>query len=437
MRIAKAHFLDPSANGPYGVAALALSLFVFAYSTIFGQISILAFYGVWFLLIAVDYRRALGNPWRYAWVLVFCVFCGLSVFWSLAPSVSARGAVQYATHILCALIAARACSDRTLTIGALTGVLVVLIYSFAFGGYHFDAIDGTYSFVGAFSSKNQLGFFASLGVFFAWVCLFALPFGLMARGFALLVGLLSAYALFASQSATSIIGAVVTIGVLAALRLILTLRPSTRRAGFAVALVLAISLGFVAINAGAIDGVLGLFGKDSTLTGRTYLWAEGLAAFRQMPLLGTGYQAYWVQGFSEAERLWAEFFIASRSGFHFHNTYVEALVELGAIGFLLLVLTLLAITIGHLLRVLNRDQDRSSYILLGLMVLMLIRSFAEVDSLYPYAVGSFLIYFAAGRLALPSGVMAEETRARRMRLGRRPARPVTAGLGWEGRPLVR
>lgn len=420
MRIAKAHFLDPAASAPYGVAALALSYFVFAYSTIFGQVSILAFYGVWFLLIAIDYRRALGNPWRYAWVLVFCVFCCLSVFWSLAPSVSARGAVQYATHILCALIAARICSDRTLTIGSLMGVLVVLLYSFAFGGYHFDSIDGTYSFVGAFSSKNQLGFFASLGVFFAWVCIFALPFGMVTKGFALFVGLLSAYALFASQSATSIIGVVLTIAVLVALRLMLTLRPSARRASFFIALVLAISLAFVAINAGAIDGVLGLFGKDSTLTGRTYLWAEGMAAFRQTPLLGTGYQAYWVQGFSEAERLWAEFFIASRSGFHFHNTYVEALVELGAIGFLLLVTTLLTITIGHLRRVLNQDNDRSSYILLGLIVLMLVRSFAEVDSLYPYAVGSFLIYFAAGRLSLASGVMVRQTNPRRVRTGLRP-----------------
>lgn len=399
MRIAKAHFLDPGSNGPYCVAALALSIVVFAYSTIFGQIAVLAFYGVWLLLVAVDYRRALGNPWNYAWILAFCIFCGFSVFWSLAPSVSARGAVQYASHIFCAIIAARVCSDRTLTIGVLVGVLVVLLYSFAFGGYHYDAIDGTYSFVGAFASKNQLGFYASLGVFFAGICIFALPFGIMTKGFAAATGLLSAYALVASQSATSIIGVALTMVVLVLLRLILTFRPAMRRAGFIAALMLGAGVAVVAVNAGAIDGVLGLFGKDATLTGRTYLWSEGMAAFREAPLLGTGYQAYWVQGFAEAERLWAEFYIGSRSGFHFHNTYIEALVELGAIGFVLLVATLLTIVVGHLLRVLNRDHDRSSYILLGLMVLMVIRSFAEVDSLYPYSVGSFLVYFAGSRLA--------------------------------------
>ncbi|VVT10003.1 O-antigen ligase [Rhizobium sp. EC-SD404] len=417
MRIAKAHFLDPRSNGPYGVGALALSIVVFAYSTIFGPIAVLAFYGVWMLLVAVDYRRALGNPWNYVWIFVFCIFCGLSVFWSLAPSVSARGAVQYASHILCAIIAARVCADRTLTIGVLVGVLIVLLYSFAFGGYHYDAIDGTYSFVGAFASKNQLGFYASLGVFFAGICIFALPFGLVAKGFAAATGLLSAYALVASQSATSIIGVALTVGVLVLLRAILALRPSTRRAGFIAALLLGVGFAVVAVNAGAIDTVLGLFGKDATLTGRTYLWSEGLAAFRGAPLLGTGYQAYWVQGFAEAERLWAEFYIGSRNGFHFHNTYIEALVELGAIGLVLLVATLLTIVVGHLLRVLNRDHDRSSYILLGLMVLMVIRSFAEVDSLYPYSVGSFLVYFAGGRLALKETARSAKTAAPRVDVG--------------------
>ena len=86
--------------------------------------------------------------------------------------------------------------------------------------------------------------------------------------------------------------------------------------------------------------LLGAFGKDSTLTGRTYLWAEGLAAAGAAPTFGTGYYAYWVQGFPEAERLWEEFYITSRSGFHFHNTYIEALVELGVVGFALVALWL-------------------------------------------------------------------------------------------------
>ena len=95
---------------------------------------------------------------------------------------------------------------------------------------------------------------------------------------------------------------------------------------------LAVATVVIGLNIGALDLLLGAFGKDATLTGRTYLWAEGLAAARENPFLGVGYQAYWVQGFPEAERLWEEFYIGSRSGFHFHNTYIEVLVELGFVG---------------------------------------------------------------------------------------------------------
>ena len=69
-------------------------------------------------------------------------------------------------------------------------------------------------------------------------------------------------------------------------------------------------------------------------------------------IVGAGYQAYWVQGFAAAEHLWLEFYIPARSGFHFHNTYIEVLVELGFVGFALLVLVIARVLFGHLTRLL-------------------------------------------------------------------------------------
>jgi len=57
-------------------------------------------------LIVVDYRKVLGNYNRYAWIYAFAAIAFLSVFWSAAPSVSMRAAIQYFTQVLCALIAA-------------------------------------------------------------------------------------------------------------------------------------------------------------------------------------------------------------------------------------------------------------------------------------------------------------------------------------------
>jgi exopolysaccharide production protein ExoQ len=164
--------------------------------------------------------------------------------------------------------------------------------------------------------------------------------------------------------------------------------------------------GAVALAFGGFDMLLAAFGKNATLTGRTYLWSQGLAAAAQAPLLGVGYQGYWVEGFPEAERLWAEFYITAHTGFHFHNTYVEVLVELGVVGVLLLALVLIRTTAGYLVRFLDNRDDVAARIMLGLLAMLLMRSLVEVDVTTPYAVGSLLLYYSAARLSAPRSAAA-------------------------------
>jgi Lipid A core - O-antigen ligase and related enzymes len=398
MRIAKSLLVEPEKNELYGIIAVALSFFVLAYSSRFGQISILAYYALWFPLVLVDHRSVLGNYPRYMWVFTFGLFCFLSAFWSMAPSISLRAATQHLTHVACAVIAMRVLSPETLARGAVTGCCIILLFSLAFGSYHSDALDGTYSFVGAFSSKNQLGLYASLGLIFSY----AVVMIFRSRGLWLLagsaVGLLSCYSLFASQSATSVITTIAVLGLCLAMRLGLFLAPRQRKGVFAVGVVLAIGATAVAMQAGGMDAILGAFGKDSTLTGRTYLWQQGILAAAEAPWFGVGYQGYWVQGFAEAERLWQDFFIAGRSGFHFHNTYIEAMVETGLAGTILLTGVLLISFCGHLKRFLVFDRSDGSLLLFALSALLLVRSFVEVDILHPYHIGSFLLYYAVGKL---------------------------------------
>lgn len=400
MKIAKAAFIRPDDNALYGTAAVALSLFVFAYSTRFGQVSILAYYGLWLPLVLLDYRRVLGNYLRFLWIFGFALFCFLSVFWSPAPGISMRTAIQYITHIVCALIAMRTLSTATLTRGAVIGCGIVLVYSLLFGVYHYDPLDGTYSFVGAFASKNQLGFFASLGLLFTYAGLMILGFRRLWLIAAAGTAALSAYSLFASQSATSVLTTLAIIMLCLGLQVLGQLAPRQRKMLFAAGLVIAVIGANAALALGAMDAVLGAFGKDSTLTGRTYLWQQGIEAARQSPVAGVGYQGYWVQGFPEAERLWEEFYIASRSGFHFHDTYIETMVETGIIGTVLLSLTLLIGLFGHLKRLLHDDDNPDSMVMFAILALLLVRSFVEIDIMHPYHVGSFLFYFAAGRLTL-------------------------------------
>lgn len=399
MRIAKTRLIGPDGNEAYAAFAIAVSFFVFAYSFRFGQVSILAYYALWMPLVAVDYRRVLGNYARYAWIFAFALFACLSVFWSQAPGTTARAGVQYLSHVVCALIAMRVVDTRTLVRGGLIGTGLVLVYSMVFGVYHLDPLDGTYSFVGAFASKNQLGFYASLAVLFAFAALFLGvergPWKLAAIG-CVLVAL---YCLKASQSATSVLTTVAIASLCLALRALERLAPRHRKMLFLTLAVLGVLIVIAGAYGGGYEMVLGAFGKDATLTGRTYLWQQGIETAGQAPFAGIGYQAFWVQGFALAEKLWADFFISGRSGFHFHNTFIAATVETGLVGCLLLTMVLVVTLAGHLGRLLSAVRDEEALVLFTIAALLAVRTFVEIDILNPYHVGSFLLYFAAGKLA--------------------------------------
>ncbi|TPN89774.1 O-antigen ligase family protein [Mesorhizobium sp. CU2] len=393
MKIPKSILIDPDRNETYGTFAVVVSMIAFAYSSLFGQVLILAYYAVWLPLIFVDYRRF---TWKLssAWLpILFAAYVCFSVFWSQAAGISARAAVQYSSHLVCAYVAARTINVRTLVVGSLIGIFFVLLYSLKVGAYALDTMDGTFNFVGAFSSKNQVGLFASLGVFFYLVFIGFYRRNWLGFLWTAPIILLSLYSLAIAHSATSVAALPAGLGIAALLSMSKILSLRYRRVIFVVGSGALVASVVAALNAGLFDLLLGLFGKDSTLTGRTYLWEQGWAAAQQRPLLGYGYAAYWVQGFADPERLWVEFYISTRTGFHFHNTYVEALVELGFIGVTMLALIILISFWGHISKVVFGDWRADSVVLAGAMALLLLRSFFEVEVLPPFVVGSFLMYF--------------------------------------------
>lgn len=398
MKIPKSILIDPERNKAYAAFAVAVSVFAFAYSTNFGKILILAYYLVWLPLLFVDYRRFTRDLSGIWLPLVFVTYICLSVFWSQAAGTSARAGLQYFSHILCAYVAARTISVRTLVLGSLIGIFVVLLYSLKVGGYALDTIDGTTNFVGAFGSKNQVGFFASLGIFFCLAFLVFYRRNWMSFVWTAPIMLLSVYMLAIAHSATSVASLPAVIGIVALLTMSKILSRAYRRVMFVVGAVALVTGVVAALNLGLLDFVLGIFGKDSTLTGRTYLWEQGWLAAQQHPVLGYGYAAYWIQGFADPERLWAEFYISTRTGFHFHNTYIETLVELGFIGMTILALIILRSFWGHVSKVVFGDWSADSVVLAGAVGLMLIRSFFEVELLGPYFTASFIVYYGLFKL---------------------------------------
>lgn len=400
MKIAKAKLVSPGSNDTYAALALALSVFVFAYSLIFGQKSILLFYALWLPLLLVDPGLLLRETRRSFWLFVFPAFACFSTFWSAAPGTTLRAGVQYFSLVVCALIASKIVSMSALTRGMVVGVALVLGYSLVFGHFSYDPMDATYSFVGAFASKNQLGFYASLGILFGIAAILLARPGDWLSLVWLGVVALSAYSLMAAHSATSVLSIAAAVLMMFGMGALFAFPSRDRQVVFGFGLfllVLVVSLG----ASGAAEGILGLVGKDTTLTGRTYLWSEGLSQSQSAPLLGMGYRAFWTQGFAHAEQLWAEFFITERAGFHFHNTYIETLVGLGYVGVLILVLLVAGALFGNLLRLLTFDGSRERLILFSTTLLLVIRSFFEIDFLTPYTIGGFLLYYSASSVLAP------------------------------------
>lgn len=413
IRLSKSLFVQPPTNGPYVVVAVAVSLFTFAYSVNFGQILILLLYALWFLPVAVQPRILMHRVGSMLPFLALAALATISTLWSENPSASLRTGIQYTSTIVCAVIAARIAGPRSLVVGGLVGSILVLAYSVANGRYSYDVVDGSYQFVGAFASKNQLGFFASLAMLFALFSFFVegrLRFPLRVVG--LLVGAFGTWTLMRTGSATSVITIAGTLGGAVALLVGGRMRALPRFVIFAAGAVAVLLGAVVALQGGAFEGILGAFGKDTTLTGRTYLWREGLIAFQKNPIVGMGYSAFWTVGFEDAERLWEEFFIAGKTGFHFHNAYIEVAVGLGTVGLVVCVMTLVAF-LALAVRALLRPMVTPDTVLsVSAGILLLMRSMVEIDFLTPYTVGSFLLYFAVMRLLLPVPEANRRTRSR-------------------------
>lgn len=86
-----------------------------------------------------------------------------------------------------------------------------------------------------------------------------------------------------------------------------------------------------------VDQFLGGLGKDSTLTGRTYLWSVAIQSMDQHPVLGMGFEAFWQPDVYDSTKLLRNAEGNIITGFH--NVFLETVVATGLLGgfFLMLI----------------------------------------------------------------------------------------------------
>jgi len=369
-----------------GIGFVALTTIIMAYSHLVSVIPILAMYVMWFPFLYYKKDFTIRPSIDIALPLIFAGYCITSSVWSDYPGHSLYSSIQYLSMIICSIIIARRLSFDDFLKGISLGVFLVLICTFHTGSFSFDAL---------FGSKNQVGFFSQIGIIFSIFIIFSKNNSFISKMiFAAPTFALSIVCLGLSHSASSVISTATVLAICCVGLFIGKLSKPNRPIILSLLLlgVLTIGFSFYAFDINPQTEILAFFGKDSTLTGRTDLWKYGLSYFTRNPILGDGYLAFWVEGRPEAEALWEEFYIPNKTGFHFHNLFIQTMVDLGIVGLLILLVSIATFSLKSISSLIHNASTLYTILPLALAFMFLTRSFVEVDILNAFGIGPLLFY---------------------------------------------
>lgn len=267
---------------------------------------------------------------RREWMLVLiALWCLMSFTWSAYSGLTMRYGIQLCLTIAVAVVIGYRVAPMTflkilLVVSSLAG-LASLLSGRSRG-------DGA-GYLGIYASKNALADASSVLILLSLAVLVDRRLSGRWRVPALISLMLGGVLLVMGKSSGALVSTLIVLMVYGVILFLQRMTPYARVVVVAMALVLAAAIGVIIYSFS--DELARMFlsatGKDITLTGRTDLWAVALQQIAARPILGSGYQAFWVQGQPIAEQMWAQFGISTRSGFHFHNTLLSNAVEIGVL----------------------------------------------------------------------------------------------------------
>jgi exopolysaccharide production protein ExoQ len=335
--------------------------------------------------------RAAINSWP---VLVLPILAVASVAWSNYPDVTLRASVQLVLTILAAILMVSRFNARQFLVALFLSSCVTCLACLAFPSYA-EATDGI-AFVGIMGSKNQLAFLAGTLILTALAIVIDRKHLKIIRLAAIGGIVLGLGLVVVAKSAGGLLDAIAGCVIFVSAVLTIRLRRSSRAFLMAAAIILATPAVIMAptIQNYVNDFIVDVLHKDTTLTGRTYLWDRAASISAERPLLGVGYNAFWVQGESDAEGLWAYGGITARTGFNFHNQYIDIVVMLGWLGLIAFVFAVIYTSLGVGIESLIAPSV-AGCCLLANVVVCVIRSFTESGLISEFNF-FFVIFFAAG-----------------------------------------
>jgi len=302
--------------------------------------------------------------------LAYCLFASFSTAWSSEPSSSLSAGVSLTISTVFAIfLCSRFSGERLLVLlgwvvlilAMATGFFAVLVPS-----YGLDHMTHSGAWTGVFNQKNTLG---QVMVFGTGIGLAqkATNFSQQLFRYCIIFLSIAEVGLSRSREAWLVCGAVLLVHFL--FKGYKLFRLSSRRT--VLLLVLGCTLISSSLMAALYAFLLKLVGRDVTLTGRTVLWQAVLEQCRIHPIGGYGLATFW--GTGNAFPVYAITHWVPTSS---HNGFLECLLELGAIG-LILLLGILFLALQNAAKILTYHENFDSskawiYCILAISILNMV-----------------------------------------------------------------
>ncbi len=351
------------------------------------------------IFVASRYKqfiRAIAVAWP---MLILAGFCLLSTIWSIDPGLTLRrSAFLMGTTLAGIYLGSRYTVTEVteiLLISFYTMCAFTLIYRIAAPRYVIDVSHGN-ALRGMTLHKN--GFGEIMALFFLQLLLWVpqkkwrfIRFASIPLSFGLLL---------LSRSSTSLIVTVLVASIIPTLRV---LKLPFRQRWPAVLLTGVFSASVVAGLIQLIDPLLGVIGKDTTLTGRFIIWKLVLISISRRPLLGYGFDVYWqgLKGESLEVIAGAGWLVPSA-----HNGYLQAALDIGYVG-LALVLITLAISAKRAISYARFTPGRGGYWPITFLLFYVLHASAEASLLTREGIGILLFVTLYTSLAKAAPTMSE------------------------------
>src|SRR6185312_8351239 len=333
----------------------------------------------WPVMAAISVVSALRNhsrlprpfPSHLICLFAYLAFAGASVLWAFNPGLSLARFAQQAMIVTCIVLPTLLAAPGS---DILRGLFLwcfapakILNVAFVFENSP-SIVAALKGYPGFFMGKNYLGEFAAIPFLLA---LHEMLYSGWRRVFGAVILVVATWLLFWANSKTAF-GLALLVPLAAGLTLLI--RRVTRLSPAVI--LLSVPLCFIVLSSVSHFGLprlsYMLYG-DSSLTGRTVIWDFANTEIARHPLLGWGYQSFWLAGPDAPSVTDAPGWVKQMPDGH--SGYVDTKLELGYVGFALLISFILA-TLHGVGRMADRAPTRA-WLVLSLALYVIVYNFLE------------------------------------------------------------